>query len=51
MVFRAFIFIFIFFCLDKITALGQDTYKSDFRHFHDTFFENATPKVSISQLC
>ena len=51
MVFCAFFFLFIylFFCLEA--TLGQDTYKSDFPHCYDNFFESATPKVTISQLC
>ena len=53
MVLCAFIFTFIlfyfFFCLEA--PFGQDTYKSDFRHCYGNFFESATPKVTISQLC
>ena len=41
-------FLFLFFCLEA--ALGQDTYKSDFRHCYGIFFENVPSKVTISQL-
>ena len=44
-----FCFYFYFFCLEA--ALGQDTYQSDFSHCYGNFFESATSKVTISQLC
>ena len=40
---------YFYFCLEA--DLGQDTYKSDFRHCYGNFFEGTTRKATISQLC